>query len=414
MKPSSNWDTMATMAASLEDTRQPRASVREVLWAFLRLGCTSFGGPIAHLGYFRREFVQQRRWCGEETFAELIAIAQSLPGPASSQVGFALGLLRAGWLGGVAAWVGFTAPSVLLMLAFAYGYGSLGPGVGFRALHGLQIAAVAAVAQAVLGMYRSLAADRPRTALVVISAGLSLFLAGPLSTGAPIVLGALAGWWVLKVDDAGSATKTQRLLSKRAGALCGVVFVALLAVALVAQRNCVPSAWPVFAAFYRSGALVFGGGHVVLPLLESAVVGPGWVTHASFLAGYGAVQAVPGPLFTFAAYLGACVRPVPSPIAYGVLGLVGVFLPGLLAMAAVLPFWNVLCRMPRVQAALMGVNASVVGILAAALYRPLWTTAILCPSDFWIALAAFALLARWKLQPWMVVAATTIVAAIAG
>jgi chromate transporter len=383
--------------------KQARGSSLEVLLVFLRLGCTSFGGPIAHLGYFRKEIVERRKWCSEKTMAEIIALAQSLPGPASSQVGFALGILRAGWLGGLAAWTGFTLPSALLMLAFAYGHSFLGGSVGQGLLHGLQLVAVAVVAQAVLAMQRSLAPDRMRAALAIAAAGIALLLPAQMATLIAIAAGAAAGLVFLRAGNDGSGESIGLALPKAAGIATAAVFFALLAMALAAHTLSI-TGLNVFAAFYRSGALVFGGGHVVLPLLNDAVVAPGWVTQRSFLAGYGAAQALPGPLFSFAAYLGAAVRPTPNPILYGLLGLAGIFTPGLLAMAAVLPFWSAVRGNRFAQAAIRGINASVVGILIAALYQPLWTTTIHNAGDFWIALLAFALLALWRVQPWIVVA----------
>lgn len=383
--------------------KQAHGSCLEVLLVFLRLGCTSFGGPIAHLGYFRKEIVERRKWCSEGALAEIIALAQSLPGPASSQAGFALGILRAGWLGGLAAWLGFTLPSALLMLAFAYGHSLLGGDAGQRLLHGLQIVAVAVVAQAVLAMQRSLAPDRMRVALVIMTTGLALLLPAQMATLIAIAAGAAAGLLFFRSEDYGSSESIGLALSKAAGIASGVVFLALLGLALTTHSLSIPGL-NVFSAFYRSGALVFGGGHVVLPLLNDAVVAPGWVTQRSFLAGYGAAQALPGPLFSFAAYLGAAVRPTPNPILYGLIGLAGIFIPGLLAMTAVLPFWGALRGDRFAQAAIRGINASVVGILIAALYQPLWTATIHTAGDFWIALLAFVLLTLWKVQPWIAVA----------
>jgi len=390
-----------------------RGSALEVLLVFLRLGCTSFGGPIAHLGYYRKEIVERRKWCGESTLAEFIAIAQSLPGPASSQTGFALGIFRAGWAGGLAAWIGFTTPSVLLMLAFAYGHSFLGGSAGNGLLHGLRLVAVAVVAQAVLGMQRSLAPDRMRIALAVLATGLVLFLPAQGATVIAIAAGAAAGLLLFRQqNDAGSVYAGMNL-SKAAGLTSGAVLLSLLVILPLAAHLFSSMGLAVFSAFYRSGALVFGGGHVVLPLLEDSVVARGWVSQQSFLAGYGAAQALPGPLFTFAAYLGAEVRPSPNPLFYGLLGLIGLFAPGLLAMAAVLPFWSALRRNRYVRASLKGVNASVVGVLIAALYHPLWTSTIDTPGDFWIALLAFVLLALWKIQPWIVVACVAAISAIA-
>jgi chromate transporter len=386
----------------------------EILLVFLRLGCTSFGGPIAHLGYFQKEIVARRRWCSETAFAEIVALAQSLPGPASSQVGFALGVVRAGWLGGLAAWIGFTLPSAILMLAFAYGHTLLSGNAGRSLLHGLQIVAVAVVAQAVLTMQRSLAPDRLRIAFAIVAACVILFGPPRFATLIAILAGAVAGLLFCRANATEVQERLTLPLSKRAGKTAAVLFSVLLALAVLAVHGFSHPALRIFSAFYRSGALVFGGGHVVLPLLENAVVAPGWVTQQSFLVGYGAAQALPGPLFSFAAYLGAAIRPTPSPFFYGVLGLIGIFAPGLLAMAAVLPFWSGLRRNLRMQAALTGINASVVGILTAALVRPLWSSTIHTAGDFVFALLAFVLLVFWKVQPWMVVAGTVASYMLAG
>ena len=410
----------------------------EVLAAFLRLGCTSFGGPIAHLGYFRTEFVERRRWCSEETFSEIVAISQSLPGPASSQTGFALGLLRAGWLGALAAWTGFTLPSALLMLAFALGHAHLTGKLGLGAVHGLQLVAVAVVAQAVLAMRRSLAPDAPRM-LVAMLAAIVVYWTG--QTLPAIAMGALLGWILAPQDvnqrragnpipDAkiqpaeASSDRPAPELSRHAGLAAVGLFGALLLLLPVAEvlaRNfseASPAAQlaaqpiAVAHAFFRSGALVFGGGHVVLPLLERAVVARGWVAQADFLAGYGAAQALPGPLFSFAAYLGAIIRPSPSPLALSVVALVSIFLPGLLLMVAIVPFWNILRQRPLVQRCLRGVNAAVVGVLIAALVRPVWTSAVHSPLDMAVAAAALVLLVRYKIPPWLLVVSVTLISAM--
>lgn len=372
--------------------------------AFLRLGCTSFGGPIAHLGYFRNEIVERRRWCSERSLAEIIALAQALPGPASSQAGFALGILRAGPMGGLAAWLGFTLPSAVLMLLFAYGHFFLSGGVGRSVVHGLQLVAVGVVAQAVLAMQRTLAPDRLRLMVAAVGGCVAFFLPVQLSTLAAIAWGAVAGLVFCRAGDWTVEEAVAVSLPKSVGIAAGVCFCVLLVVLPAVVIFSGDRGLAVFAAFYRSGALVFGGGHVVLPLLEDAVVARGWVTQPVFLAGYGAAQALPGPLFSFGAYLGACVRPSASPMMYGLLGLAGIFLPGLLAMAAVLPFWGAVRGNGGVRAALRGVNASVVGVLLAAFCRPLWTSTIHGVGDFLIALAVFAMLVVWRAQPWMAVA----------
>ncbi len=391
---------------------QSRGSCAEVLLVFLRLGCTSFGGPVAHLGYFRKEIVERRKWCSEGTFGEIIALTQSLPGPASSQTGFVLGIVRAGWLGGLAAWTGFTLPSALLMLAFAYGHSFLSGSAGSRVLHALQIVAVAVVAQAVLSMRRSLAPDRIRIALAIMATGLTLLTVPQFSTLVSIAVGAALGLLLLRSSEERNSTPAAPLFSKAAGLIAGGLFFVLLALTASIAHFFPHSGIAVFSAFYGSGALVFGGGHVVLPLLENAVVARGWVTPQAFLVGYGAAQALPGPLFAFAAYLGAAVRPTPSPFLYGLLGLIGIFTPGLLVVTAALPFWSVLRGNFYIGAALKGVNASVVGILLAAFIRPLWATTIHSALDFGMALVAFLLLTVWRLPAWLVVVGAAAVSTI--
>ena len=381
-----------------------RGSVAEVFLAFLRLGLTSFGGPVAHLGYFRADLVQRRRWIGEEGFADLVALCQFLPGPASSQVGFALGLMRAGPLGGLAAWAGFTLPSAILLVAFARGAPLIAGATGQAVLHGLKLAAVAVVAQAVWGMARSLAPDRPRAAIALAAGGLMAAGGPAVLQIAAIVLGAAAGLALCRAAGPVPAGHLPQPVGRAAGIACLAVFTALLLAALSGGGD---GLWPLFAAFYRSGALVFGGGHVVLPLLQASVVAPGWVSPGDFLAGYGAAQAVPGPLFTFAAYLGAVAAPG---LAGPAVALAGIFLPGLLLVAGALPFRDGLRRRPAAQAAMRGANAAVVGILAAALYDPVWTSAVHRPVDVALAVAGFAALVSGKVPPWAVVA----LAALAG
>jgi chromate transporter len=386
-----------------------RSSAGEVFVAFLRLGCISFGGPIAHLGYFRDAFVERRKWLTEASYAELIALAQSMPGPASSQVGFAIGLLRAGWLGGLAAWTGFTLPSAILMLAFAYGYGQAQGRVAAAALHGLQLVAVAVVAQAVLRMQRTLAPDLPRLALALLGAVIALFAPPVYATASAIVAGAIAGLVFLRQEGsvAGDDPLLQISISRRGSARAAAVLVGLLALALLLSAN--RSVFlAVLASLFRTGALVFGGGHVVLPLLDAAIVQRGWLAQPSFLAGYGAAQALPGPLFSIAAYVGAAVRPNAHPLLLGMGSLIALFSPGLLLMAAVLPFWSTLRRRASIRSLLGGINASVVGVLAAALYRPLITTAVHGIVDSVIALAALVLLAYFRLPPWIIVLGVTL------
>jgi chromate transporter len=395
-------------------------TAREVLRAFLRLGCLSFGGPIAHLGYFHTEFVERRKWCNEETFAEIVALAQSMPGPASSQVGFVLGLLRAGWPGGLTAWLGFTMPSALLMLAFAFGHHFLTGKLGLGIVHGLQLVAVAVVAQAILAMRKSLAPDAPRVALALMAAAIAFFAPPNIATVLAIADGALLGWLLPRPLHPQPQHPLHFGLPKLAGVVAATSFLSLLLLVPLAI-GLPPSQSPgagrqslaVFGAFYHTGALVFGGGHVVLPLLENAVVVPGWVDQPSFLSGYGAAQALPGPLFTFSAYLGAAIQPTFNRVALSALALIAIFLPGLLVIVAVLPFWNQLRQRPLIQSSLRGVNAAVIGVLSAAFIRPVWSSAVHTAFDLGVALAAFGLLVRWKVPPWIVVAAVASVSAIA-
>jgi chromate transporter len=378
----------------------------EVFRAFLKLGLTSFGGPIAHLGYFRDELVVRRRWIDEAGYADLVALCQFLPGPASSQVGFALGLLRAGALGACAAWAAFTLPSALALVLFAFGATALEGPVGSALLHGLKVVAVAVVAQAVWGMARALCPDKERAGIAVAAALIVTFAAGSIGQVAAIVMGALAGLWLCRGAPAPTTGRLTFPVSRQAGATALALFFALLVLLPVAATAFHAQALALFDAFYRAGALVFGGGHVVLPLLQAEVVPPGWVSEDAFLAGYGAVQAVPGPLFTFAAYLGAVMRPEPDGVVGAAIGLIAVFVPGLLLVVGTLPFWDAVRTRPGAQAALRGTNAAVVGLLGAALYHPVWTSAILSPRDFALALVGFVLLTIWQAPPWLVVALT--------
>ena len=379
-----------------------------VLLAFLRLGCTSFGGPVAHIGYFRTEFVERRRWLSEATFADLVALCQFMPGPASSQLGMSIGLLRAGPLGMFAAWIGFTLPSALAMLAFAYGVQALGD-VGDAAwLNGLKLVAVAVVAQAVWGMARTLCPDRERASIAVVAALVILFSSSSVAQIGAILLGGIAGLWLCRDAQPIAGDRFILPISRSAGVLALSAFFALL-VGLPIVRTFVSSQGvALFDAFYRSGALVFGGGHVVLPLLRQAFVAPGWVSDSTFLAGYGAAQAVPGPLFTFAAYLGTVVSPSPHGIPGAILGLIGIFLPGVLILLGTLPFWDDFRKRTGAQAMMRGVNAAVVGLLGAALYNPVWTSSVNTPGDFGVALVGFALLAVWRAPPLLVVVVSAI------
>lgn len=386
----------ATAAAS-------RGTPAEVFAAFLKLGLTSFGGPIAHLGYFRDELVVRRKWISEEAYVDLVALCQFLPGPASSQTGFALGLMRAGPLGAAAAFIGFTLPSAILLVAFALSAAAVDGPIAEAVLHGLKLVAVAVVAQAIWGMAKSLTPDPTRASIAVAAAAVLLsFPLGAFGQVAVILAGCVLGLLLCRVDAPVAQHELAFPLSRRAGVVSLLLFfVLLLGLPLAAQAGWQPLV--VFDSFYRAGALVFGGGHVVLPLLEAEVVTPGWTSASSFLAGYGAAQAVPGPLFSFAAYLGAIV-PTGLPAVLGALvAVLAIFLPGFLVLVGTLPFWDALRRQPSAQAAMRGANAAVVGLLGAAFYDPVWTSAIVAPRDVALALAGFLLLAVWKVQPWIVV-----------
>jgi chromate transporter len=380
-----------------------RHSPLEVLGAFAKLGVTSFGGPIAHLGYFRDEFVQRRRWLSETEYADLVALAQFLPGPASSQVGFALGLMRAGILGALAAFVAFTLPSAVLMVAVAAGAAVLGGPIAGGAIEGLKLVAVAVVAQAVWGMARTLAPDARRAMIAVGAALLALLGGGTLGQLGAIALGAAAGLlWLRGLPPVAGASTLRFPVRRGVGAACLLVWLAMLATAPIAAASFGGSA-ALFDAFARAGAFVFGGGHVVLPLLDAAVVQPGWVSPDAFLTGYGAAQAVPGPLFTVAAYLGAVASVGPGGIAGAALATVAIFLPGFLLLVGVMPFWNGMRRHHLADPLLRGANAAVVGILGAALYSPLFTTAVTDARAFGLALVCFVLLVAWRCPPWVVV-----------
>lgn len=383
------------------------ASAWRVFLIFLRLGLTSFGGPVAHLGYFREEFVARRRWLTEDAYADLVALCQFLPGPASSQVGLALGLRQAGWGGALAAWLGFTLPSALVMallgLGLVAGQGLVPAGV----LHGLKVAAVAVVAQAVWGMARSLCRGPARLLLMVLACALALLWPGVVGQVGAMLVAALAGLGLWGRAGAMPVPPSQGGLAAgvrpHTGALLLAAFAALLVLLPLAARAW-PQGWLVLAdAFYRAGALVFGGGHVVLPLLQAEVVATGWVAADDFLAGYGLAQAVPGPLFTFAAFLGAAAGHGAGGWLGAAVCLVAIFVPAFLLVAGALPFWERLRHNARAQAALAGVNAAVVGLLLAALYHPVWTSAIHAPADLALALAAFAALVWARVPPWLVV-----------
>ena len=384
-------------------SEERRARALEVLLAFSKLGVSSFGGPIAHIGYFREEFVVRRRWLDEHAYADLVGLCQFLPGPASSQVGFSLGLMRAGYLGGLAAWTGFTLPSAIALVLFAHGASALQGSLGTGLLHGLKLVAVAIVAQAVWGMARTLCPDRERATIAMVATLVILISASSGAQILAIALGGVAGLWLCRAAPQAPTGHVSVPVSRPVGLAALAIFLLLL-VALPVWRNLGASqGLALFEAFYRSGALVFGGGHVVLPLLREAVVAPGWVSDDVFLAGYGAAQAVPGPLFTFAAYLGAVVTPQPHGSVGAALSLVAIFLPGLLVLVGTLPFWDAFRRRVSAQAIMRGVSAAVVGLLGAALYHPVWTSSVETPADFGLALVGFVLLNVWRAPPLLVV-----------
>ncbi len=385
-----------------------------VFVAFLRLGLTSFGGPVAHLGYFRDAFVTRRGWLTERAYADLVGLCQFLPGPASSQVGMAIGLSRAGYAGMFAAWLGFTLPSALLMMLFALGVHATGMPVAAGALHGLRIVSVAVIAQAVWGMARTLCPDARRVTLMAIAACIALLVPAAWLQVIVIVAAGAAGLMLLPQPERGAHDPLPLHVSHRAGVLWLVLFAALIVVLPVAASAFHSNMLAVVDAFFRTGALVFGGGHVVLPLLQAAVVAPGWVGESAFLAGYGVAQAVPGPLFTFSAFLGASLRDAPNGWLGGTIALVSIFAPSFLLVAGTAPFWERLRRSTHMQAALAGVNAAVVGLLLAALYHPVWSDTIVSPRDFAAALVAFVALVFWRVPPWAVVIASAALGWLSG
>jgi chromate transporter len=403
-------DSTSHTESVLSEARTKRETVRTVFFTFLKLGLTSFGGPIAHLGYFREEFVVRKKWLEDRVYADLVALCQFTPGPASSKVGIGIGLAAAGLPGAFAAWLAFTAPSAIALLLFAYGIEAFADNLQAGWLHGLKVVAVAVVAQAVWGMAKNLCPDAKRFTVAVAAAIITLVLPGSFGQVAAIGLGAIVGCILLGAKREDAHVDMTLSLGKKAGAVSLSLFFVLLiglpALASLYQNQSLA----LFDSFYRSGSLVFGGGHVVLPLLQAEVVPPGWVSNDAFLAGYGAAQAVPGPLFTFAAYLGAIVGPEPNGWHGALLCISAIFLPAFLLTIGVLPFWNDLRRIQGMRAALTGVNAAVVGLLLAALYDPVWTSAIKAPSDFGLGLAAFALLVFWHVPPWLVV----LLSAVAG
>lgn len=391
------------------DSRSDKSSTWSVFLVFLRLGLSSFGGPVAHLGYFRDEFVTRRGWLAERDYADLVALCQFLPGPASSQVGIGIGLARCGLPGALAAWAGFTLPSAVLLVLFAMGLARSEVLVGPGALHGLKVVAVAVVAQAVWGMARSFCTDVPRVVLMLLAAGLALFLPFALGQVAVMLVAGVAGLMLFAATPQVAGASLSPTIGRRTGLACLLVFFALL-LGLPILAGAFPNqALDMIDAFYRAGSLVFGGGHVVLPLLQTEVVTPGWVDEDAFLAGYGAAQAVPGPLFTFAAFLGAASLVGPGGWTGAAIALMAIFLPSFLLVTGVFPFWDRLRADARMCAALAGVNAAVVGLLLAALYTPVWTGAIRSTQDLVLGLVAFVALMFWKLPPWFVVAACVVV-----
>lgn len=388
------------MAYKRADNRTPWA----VFLVFLRLGLTSFGGPIAHLGYFREEFVTRRGWLSEHSYADLVALCQFLPGPASSQVGMALGLLRAGYRGLLAAWLGFTLPSAIALILFALGMSNFGTAIPPGALHGLKVVAVAVVAQAVWGMARNLCTDGARITIMAVATCIVLLVPSAWGQVGTIALAGLAGLLLFRLGQAVAHDPLPITVGHHAAVIWLALFFSLL-VGLPVLAHLIPNQTvAVIDAFYRSGSLVFGGGHVVLPLLQAQVVPPGWVSNDAFLAGYGAAQAVPGPLFTFASFFGASMKGQLGGWSDGIICLVAIFAPSFLLIVGTLPFWEILRRSVRMRAALAGINAAVVGLLLAALYHPVWTSSILQPKDFGLALVAFVSLQIWKLPAWLVVA----------
>lgn len=378
-------------------------TLREIALAFLKLGVTSFGGPIAHLGYQRAEFVERRAWLDEAQFAQLLAVCQFLPGPASSQMGFAIGLLRGGWLGGLVAFAAFTLPSALLMLALAWAAPAMDSHAGSAVVHGLKLVAVAVVAHSLVGMARQLTPDTPRVAIAACATLLVLMSNAAWTMLGVIMIGGLLGTLVCSRTSAPPVTAIPVRYGPRAGAVCLALFLLALGAALTVSPGGTASPQAMAAAFYKAGALVFGGGHVVLPLLQQAIVEPGWVGGETFLAGYGAAQAVPGPMFTLAAFLGSQIETGAGPMLGAAIALMAVFLPGLLLVAAMLPLWGRLSAWPTAPKVMAGINAAVVGLLAAALYDPVWIEGVQSRLDLAVAAVAFGLLAARRSALWVVV-----------
>lgn len=397
--------------ATLESHPPRQGSFLEVLGVFTRLGLTSFGGPVAHLGYFRQEIVIRRKWVDETTYADLIALSQLLPGPASSQVAITLGITRAGLWGGFAAWLGFTLPSAIALTLFAYAT-TLGQGFTHAGwIHGLLVVAVAVVAQAVWGMANRLCPDRPRATLALAAAIAILLWPVAITQIAILAVAGLLGWWLFRETQPVKPSSLNLAVPRWLSVGCWIVFFGLLLGLPLLRLFFHNQALALFDTFFRVGSLVFGGGHVVLPLLQSEVVPAGWVTNAQFITGYAVAQAVPGPLFTFSAYLGAIAKPAPNGWMGAAIALAAIYLPSFLLLIGILPFWDYLRSLGSFQGALRGINAAVVGILLAALYQPIWTSAIHAPIDFALSLLAFGLLVLWKWPPWLVVLLSALVGA---
>ncbi|MBP1155042.1 MULTISPECIES: chromate efflux transporter [unclassified Paenibacillus] len=401
---------MSSSASTNEIVEAPKskaAALMEILRVSVKLGVTSFGGPIAHLGYFRDEYVNRRKWMDERAYADLVALSQFLPGPASSQVGIGIGVIRGGLLGGLIAWLGFTLPSVLALVVFAYALQGFGlSGAGW--IHGLKLVAVAVVAQAVLGMGRQLAPDRARASVAILTAAVTLLWQTALTQVLLIAAAALLGAWWYRRGNAVEPDRMQIPVSRTSGAVFLILFAVLLLGLPILRQLTDNVGVAMFDSFYRAGSLVFGGGHVVLPLLEREMVPLGWISKEDFLAGYGAAQAIPGPMFTFASYVGTMA----GGLAGAITATIAIFLPAFLLIIGALPFWNALRAHPRMQGALTGMNAAVVGILLAALYDPIWTTAVLRPVDFAFVAVLFGMLVFWKVPAWYVVVVGALMGAI--
>lgn len=396
------------MRQAIPSITDERLNLLELFLIFLRLGLTSFGGPIAHLGYFRQEFVVRRKWLDEHAYADLVSLCQFLPGPASSQVGIALGLSKGGIPGAIASWLGFSLPSAIMLVLFGLALPFMGGKLGTGWLHGFGTAAVAVVAQALWSMGKSLSPDKLRTMVAICAAIAATAIPTSLGQVCAIAASGLFGWAFLRTSAPLPHNLILTTIGKTIGTVLLCVFFLLLFLLPLVAMDSASHALKLFSSFYQAGSLVFGGGHVVLPLLQSQVVPSGWVSNDIFLAGYGAAQAVPGPLFTFAAYLGAVSTQPPSGWLGGGIALVAIFLPSFLLITGILPFWEHLRRHEAMQRAMLGINAAVVGLLLAAFYNPVWTGAIRSTADFCLSIAAFLLLVFWKLPPWLVVLLTAI------